>query len=429
MHAVLKLDNLENAWRVIQQNGRASNSPKVRLDLEAFAEDAQKNLRSLHWQLSRRKFRFGKARGMPIPKLDNKGQKTGKIRPIVLAPVADRIVQRALLNVLVEVEGLKCFAQTPYSFGGIRSPRRAGGQKQGSQLSAVPAAIKAVLDQVAQGAKFVATADISAFFTRIPKANVFAIIEQAIGDDLEFLAFVRDTVHVELENLAELKSVANEFPTEDIGVAQGNSLSPLLGNIVLAEFDQTLNQGDYRCIRYIDDFIILAPTQKAANARLRQAKQMLGSLGMNLSNEKSSNTAFPLNQGFEFLGISICPGLIRPANKAQARLAEAVERTLRDAEKAMIGLKNGNAFLHDQSLINVLKRLDGMLSGWRKHYWFCNDGQVFANLDAYVDQRLSKFLAAYSDVRSALDPRYRRQLLGITQLVEINREPFVYPKQ
>ena len=75
----------------------------------------------------------------------------------------------------------------------------------------------------------------------------------------------REAIDVELSNMAQLRDKAVDFPIENIGVAQGNSLSPLLGNIILADFDRVMNEGDCRCVRYIDDFIILAPSKKAAS--------------------------------------------------------------------------------------------------------------------------------------------------------------------
>ena len=81
------------------------------------------------------------------------------------------------------------------------------------------------------------------------------------------MALFRQAIHVELSNLAALREHADRFPTEDIGVAQGSALSPLLGNIILADFDQRMNDGECRCLRYIDDFIVLGPSSAAVMAR------------------------------------------------------------------------------------------------------------------------------------------------------------------
>ncbi|QXX74841.1 reverse transcriptase domain-containing protein [Methylovirgula sp. HY1] len=425
--AVRKLDNLERAWRVIQQNGRTSKSEQVRLELERFAEDAPHNLRSLKGRLASGSFKFEKAKGVPIPKLNAQGKPTGKFRPIVLAPVESRIVQRAVLNVLVEIEALKPFVQTPYSFGGIRSQRKRSEQSRAERVSAVPAAIKAVLDEIGYGARYVASADIRAFFTRISKDRVASVIENAVADP-EFIAFVRQAMNVELGNLALLREKAQDFPTEDIGVAQGNSLSPLLGNIALADFDHVMNEGDCRCIRYIDDFIIFAPSARAANARLRKATKLLQGLGMELSPEKSSTGAQSVDNGFDFLGITICPGIVRPSAKAQARFIASVKGLVTDSQKAMAAAKNGKAVDHDKALIGTLKRLDGMIDGWGKHYWFCNDRQVFANLDQQVSEQIGAFLGCYRSIRDAIPSANRTSLLGLAELATIKRDPYSYPR-
>ena len=427
--AVRKIDNLDRAWRVIQQNGRASKSDFVRLELERFGEDASRNIRSLQYQLRSGRFKFGKAKGVPIPKLDSKGNPTGKIRPIVLAPVESRIVQRAILNVLVEIEALKPYVKTPYSFGGIRSARQRGDQKRGDEVSAVPAAIKAVLHEIETGAQFIASADIRAFFTRISKDHVMKVIREAIGEETEFLEFLRSAMTVELENLALLKEKAADFPTEEIGVAQGNSLSPLLGNIALAEFDKIMNEGDCRCIRYIDDFIIMAPTAKAANARLAKAIKLLASLQMELSPEKSSKGGTPITNGFDFLGITICPGLIRPSAKAQTRFIASVYKAFSESRRAMFGFRNGNMLERDRSMIATLKRVDGMIDGWGKHYWFCNDGQTFSGLDQQVSEQVVDFLGSYRSVRQDIPLDNRMQLLGLSELAKIKRDPFNYPRK
>ena len=63
--------------------------------------------------------------------------------------------------------------------------------------------------------------------------------------------------------MQELQGYVHDFQSGDIGVAQGNSLSPLLGNLLLKDFDSAMNSlPNIRCIRFIDDFIILGPNKK-----------------------------------------------------------------------------------------------------------------------------------------------------------------------
>jgi retron-type reverse transcriptase len=424
------MQNLEMAWRVIQRNGQHSNSESVRNEIARFAEDPYKKLRSMQFRLSRGKFLFEPARGIPIPKLDNKGKPTGKHRPIVLASLEARIVQRALLNVLVEIPGLVPFVNTPHSFGGLRkvkatTPAIVAEDKR--TISAVPAAIDAILREISEGARYVACADISAFFTRISKASVRKIISDAVQDD-ELMAFFDEVIKVELSNLAALRELADLFPKEDIGVAQGNSLSPLLGNIILYEFDKILNEGDCSCIRYIDDFVILAPTEKAANARLRKAIELLDAHGMSLAQEKSSKRGVSIENGFEFLGISIVPGLIRPTAKKQEKFLASLDKIISESERAITGLRHGNEIDPKHSLISTLKRLDGSIGGWGKHYWFCNDVASFRAIDDKIRKKVKDYLGMYTSVRAELTPERQHLPLGMISIAHLVRQPFIYPK-
>ncbi|MBE0529660.1 MAG: RNA-dependent DNA polymerase [Rhodospirillales bacterium] len=419
MKAAWSLSRLEKAWYVIRENARTSKSEDVRQEVERFGEDASRNLRSLSSRLSKGTFVFPPAKGVPVPKRTSDGRKTGKFRPIVLASVESRIVQRSILDVLLGVERLKPYAENPHSFGGIR--------KGEEGLGAVPAAIYAVLAGIGAGAKFVAVADISSFFTRISKDAVTQIIHEATHDDA-FTDFFRSAINVELSNLAELREKAEKFPTHDIGVAQGNSLSPLLGNIILHDFDRQMNEGDCRCLRYIDDFIILAPNTGATKARMRKAIKILGELGMVLSPEKSSGGPISISDDFEFLGIELNNGFIRPSRAAQEKLLTKVQGELDASIAAFRKMKSGQPVAKSNSLISTLKRVDGIVQGWGKHYRFCNDERCFANLDIQIAEKIRKYLGAYSSFRRSADDVGGRVIFGLEQLALIDRSPFLWPQ-
>ncbi len=189
-----------------------------------------------------------------------------------------------------------------------------------------------------------------------------------------------------------------------------------------------MNEGDCRCIRYIDDFIILAPTKKAAGARLRKAVEILSDLEMSLSPEKSSKGGVSIDVGFDFLGINICRGAIRPGSKAQAKILQSVQTAFDESLKAMRSVQNGQSFNKARSLASTLKRVDGMIDGWGKHYWFCNDKQVFENLDQKVGELIRRYLGEYANIRNGAPKGKHQVVLGISELKAIPREPFAYPK-
>lgn len=201
-----------------------------------------------------------------------------------------------------------------------------------------------------------------------------------------------------------------------------------MGNIALAAFDDEMNRGGCRCLRYVDDFLLLGASEKEVNSKLRLAKRLLGELGMELSPEKSHQGARSIRSGFEFLGISLTPGLIRPTRKAQRRLLEAIEQRFQTSCEVYRKMRNGGPIEHHASLIESLKHVSGIIDGWGKHYWFCNDGRTLGNLNQRVDGMLGQYLGVYSDTKKRLGSRNsRRELLGVSELEVDRSKAFKYP--
>lgn len=416
-----RYDTLEQAWRVVQNNARTSTSREIRQEVNDFAQAAGPKLRSICNRLSRGKFVFVPAKGILSAKKDEFGRKTGKFRPIVLAPLETRIVQRAFLEVLNGIPSLESMLVTKFSFGGIRKSR------VDERSSGVPAAIDAVLQAIADGCGFYACADIKAFFTRIPRIDVLQTIGRAV-DDTEFMALLAQAVSTELENMIEMRSHADIFPIEEIGVAQGSSLSPLLGNITLAKFDLEMNQGAHRCVRYIDDFIILEKSSRAANAQLRKAKRLLKELNMELSPEKSSIGAQKVTDGLSFLGVEVVPGYIRPTRKVQQRILDAIDKEYERVARDHSAFSKGRPLPEKSSLLATLNRVSSMVDAWGKAYWFCNDIGVFNRIDQHVKNETRAFLGNYRAVLSKLSDDQKLRILGVSRVSDQLRRPFKYPK-
>ena len=83
--------------------------------------------------MQKNKFKFVPAKSIRIPKGKDKKQ----FRPLVVARVESRIVQRAIHDVLSDVPALQPLIYTPHSFGGVKKRLK-------KELAAVPAAIQAV---------------------------------------------------------------------------------------------------------------------------------------------------------------------------------------------------------------------------------------------------------------------------------------------
>jgi RNA-directed DNA polymerase len=404
---VRKIDTLGRAWRVILQNGLSSQCLSTRRETEEFARNSESRLTRIQRQLCAGSFEFGPAKGVPIPKPGKKA-----VRPLVVAPIASRVVQRAIHDVLLEVPSIRQFTENPFSFGGVR-------RKQG-RLGAVPAAIQAVLEVIRSGSTYVVRSDISAFFTKIPKPAVTAIVANTT-QDAEFVELFRKAIAVELENLASLRERVSDFPIHEIGVAQGNSLSPLLGNLFLCDFDQQMNAGAERCLRYIDDFLILAPTRALADEAFSRAVGLLSKLGLEVNEKTLPGDS---NRGFTFLGIDLENGAIRPSKDAKRRLLDNVSEILEDSEHAIRAYRKGLTINPQRCLIRTLAEVRGVVQGWGSHYSFCNEKNIFGQLDSAIDDMLRTYLGSYAEQIRRSDPRGRRHLLGVPLLNELASRPF-----
>lgn len=420
MKIVQSRTTLHKAWRVIQENAQTSTSHEVRAEVDEFAADPVTNINVLSGQLSAGSFRFPAAKGIPVAKKNADGSKSTKFRPLVLAPLRSRIVQRAILEALGTVPRLDPYFHNPNSFGGIK--------KREDGLAAVPAAVQAVLTAMGNGATHVAFADIRAFFTKIPKPHVTSIIAE-VTEDRPFVALFEDAIRLELSNMADLKEKAQAFPIEAIGVAQGNSLSPLLGNILLHDFDRRMNEGDCVCVRYIDDFIILTPSAASAKARMNLATSLLAQFDMTLSEEKSTSKPLRVTDKFDWLGIEFNNGFIRPSSKAISKLELNLRKRFEESTKGMRETKRGDAIPRKHSLVATLNRTDSIIRGWGKHYWFCNDDALFGRVDAKIAELVAGFLGEYKDIRRRGDPKDAASLLGIDELARHKRRAMVWPKK
>ncbi len=413
LEQVRQINALGRAWRVICENGRSSRSIATRREIEEFAFDAESRLTKLQRQLNRSAFIFGPAKGVAIPKKGKSG-----VRPLVIAPIESRIVQRAIHDVLLQVPLIRRYSDNPFSFGGVK--KRGDGI-----LAAVPGAISVVVDAIDKGAAYVIRSDISAFFTRIPKSTVTAIVRDATNEP-EFVELFSHAIAVELENLAALRDRVSEFPIHEIGVAQGNSLSPLLGNLLLYEFDREMNSGVCRCIRYIDDFIILGPDRKTTEQQFACGVKLLATHGLDVSADKTFKG--DVKRGFGFLGIELVNGAIRPSRESRQRWLTNVRNVLDESMQVFRSHKKSGTIHRSFSLLRTLSEVSGMTSAWGAHYSFCNEKNVFNQLDGELDSLLRRYLGCYSATIRGAASKDRRHLLGVPLLEELASRPLQWGK-
>jgi retron-type reverse transcriptase len=88
------LRNLDRAWQAIRANSATSTSRQTKDEVAEFAKNVYGNLRRIQARLKKNRYEFAPAKGVSIKR---EGKRP---RPLVLACVQDRVVQRAILQVL-----------------------------------------------------------------------------------------------------------------------------------------------------------------------------------------------------------------------------------------------------------------------------------------------------------------------------------------
>lgn len=262
---------VRSAFQAVKRNRGAAGIDKV--SIKMFEANLGENLDSILRDLKDGSFEPKPLRRQFI----DKGN--GKLRPLGIPAVRDRVAQEALRRLLSPIFEPK-FHDASFGFRPKRSCHMA---------------IEQALREHENGFKTVLDADISGFFDNLPHAVIMAAVaaEVADGNILNLIEkFLRAGV---MEN--------GVFKPTTVGTPQGGVISPLLANIVLNHLDWALHKHGYRFVRYADDFVVLTQSKTQAKEALALVTQILRELGLQLSPEKTQITSF--GKGYTFLGFVI----------------------------------------------------------------------------------------------------------------------------
>ncbi|MFC5431468.1 reverse transcriptase domain-containing protein [Paraburkholderia denitrificans] len=409
---VCRTPNLRKAARAVLTNAQKSTSESTRDEAKNFQLSLDKHLSALRKELVAGTFKFPPAHGVAA----KKANKTTR-RPIVIAPIKSRVVQRAILDVLSNLKFVKGVQKKWFNFGGVED----GG---------VAKAIERTYRGAVHYPYYIRT-DIKDFFTQVPKDALLAIVTKHT-DDPQFDELLKTAIQVELANIAELKDYKELFPLSSRGVAQGSCLSPLLCNLLLHDIDVHLNSGDCMSVRYIDDLIIFAPNRSQAFKRLKELKQALGEFKLDAydpptrgkESDSSKAATGETKKGFSFLGCDVSPEAISPGKRARNSLLAKVDALCIAALASQRHLKTGTpmpmTFASDPTMLSTLWRISNTVRAWGAAFSFCTDRRIFKQLDKDIEQQLADFRRNWSVKTKSLNVVERQRLLGMQLLDDTN---------
>lgn len=231
-----------------------------------YEQDLEANIVELHGRVHRGAYRALPSRRQYIAKAD------GRQRPLGIAALEDKIVQRALVEVLNAIYE-EDFTGFSYGFR--------PGRGQHDALDALATAITRMK------VNWIVDADIASFFDTVSHEWLIRFVEHRIGD-LRVIRLIRKWLKAGVMEDGVMK------PTEE-GTPQGAVISPLLANIYLHYvFDlwakwwrEHQAQGQVIIVRYADDIVVGFEHAAEAEAFLADLRQRMEQFALTLHPEKT----------------------------------------------------------------------------------------------------------------------------------------------
>ena len=228
---------------------------------DAYGEDLERKLNELHGRIHRGAYRALPSRRRMIPKPD------GRERPLGIASLEDKIVQRAVVEVLNAIYEAD-FLGFSYGF----RPKRS----QHDALDALAFAIEK------KKVNWILDADLRSYFDTVNHEWLLRFLEVRIGDR-RIIRLIRKWLKAGVMEDGITSATV-------VGTPQGAVASPLLSNIYLHySFDLWANRwrrrstrGDVIFIRYADDYVAGFQYEDDAKAFLEELGHRLEHFGLSL---------------------------------------------------------------------------------------------------------------------------------------------------
>ena len=362
MEIIACRENIIHAIRKIKSNHGFNTAGTDNLTGdELIQEDAQKVFDMIQNQLNN--YDPKAIRRVYIPK------RNGKLRPLGIPTVIDKIIQTAIANIIEPILEGK-FYEHSYGFRPMRQIEHAY-------------AYLSTLVNTDTKRHWIVEGDIKGFFDNVDHNVLIDKLYKYGIRDKRLLMIIKKILKAEIKGVKKVN---------DIGTPQGGTLSPILANIYLTDFDKwvdeqwrsfktqkamrqgrkieklkntSMKQG--YLIRYADDWIIITDNEESAQKWKYAAKKFLqDKLKIELSEEKTIITDLSKDK-MTFLGID---AWVAKGSKGKMTLrtkpnSERLNEKMKDVYKA---LKNVRKSSNKAELVENIQRYNAIVRGINNFY-------------------------------------------------------------
>lgn len=371
---------LRCAWERVRANGGAPGVDGVTFQMIERSEGGVDGfLAGLQKELRENAYRASPLRRKYIEKAN------GKMRPLGIPTVKDRVVQCAVKTVIEPIFE-EDFHDCSFGFRPNRSAQDA---------------VARIAENVKKGKALVYDADLSSYFDTIPHDKLMAAVQMRISDG-RVLGLIRHWLKVCVQEPNGVR-----ISPKGRGTPQGGVISPLLANIYLHWFETIVSLTAKACgqvmsiVRYADDFVILA--RSWVDGFLQRVEGILeGRMGLTVNREKTKVLDFrEPHTTLTFLGYDF--------RMVRDRLFGTGKRylTFGPSKKSMKGIREKiHAITHARNgLLTVEKvvgRLNKLTKGWGAFYSVGYPSKAFHAVNGYALRRMARFLNRKSQRRYRL---------------------------
>ena len=344
---ILNKDNLNRAYKRVKANKGAPGVDGMTVE-EAF-EWLKEHNHELIERIRKGHYTPSPVRRVEIPKPD------GGIRKLGIPTVIDRIIQQAMTQQLIPIYEPK-FSDGSFGYRPGRSAKDA---------------VQRIKEYAEQGYTRAVVLDLSKYFDTLNHELLVNILRRDIKDERVIQMIKRYLRSGVMENGVVVE-------TEE-GSPQGGNLSPLLANIYLNEFDQEFNKRGVPCIRYADDIVLLAKSERASERLLESSTKFLeGTLKLKVNREKSRTVSVFAIRNFKYLGF--CFG--RNGKGIYVRVHGKSWKKAKDKLRMLTSRSRCG------SVVKTMERIKEYMRGWMNYYSMADMKSNIESLNGWLYRRI-----------------------------------------